>query len=242
MDRFFASDCRDNNFILSKEDEHHLLHVLRHKKDDVIEIVYDEKLFIARIFSFNPLVLKMEKTLSRESELDTSLILAFSLLKGGHDELVIQKGTELGVKYFVPFYSSRTIVRLSLEEKEKRLTRFKKIARASAMQSRRLSIPSISLPLTFNEVLQFEATKKVVAYEELSTISSSLASTINELKSNESFLAVVGPEGGFSLEEIALTKKHGFKAISLGPSILRAETASIMIASTFLALRKAKEK
>lgn len=236
MDRFFALGLVDGAFRLSSDDERHLFRVLRHHEGDLLEAVYDGRLYEAEVVSLSPLCVKVKREIARESELGAKLALAFSLLKGGHDELVIQKGTELGVRRFIPFVSSRTIVRLEGKEKAKRVERFRKIALASAMQSRRLIVPDVMPIAPFEDALKEGAERKLIAYEDLSIEPSTLAKEIASLRKEETLLVFVGPEGGFAPKEIALAKKEGLQAIGLGPTILRAETASIMVASAFLAL------
>lgn len=232
MNRFFAN-LQGNEVFLSKEDEHHLLKVLRAKEGEEIEIVSEGKLFLGEIQSISPLKITLEKKIESNTELPCHLYLGFSLLKGGHDELVLQKGTELGVSAFYPFMSSRTIISLDEKDKKKRLERYQKIVLGAAMQSKRLLVPTIHPIVSFKELLKEKVNHRYIAYEELSKEKFSLLEELKAMKSKETTLCLIGPEGGFSKEEVELAKEKGFKPISLGKRILRAETASLYFASVF---------
>lgn len=230
MDRFFAAIHGD--FVtLSPEDAHHLTRVLRRKAGDALEIVSEGALYEAKILSLDPLKIAIVSQKERQSELSHELYLAFSLLKGGHDEWVLQKGTELGAKGFIPFISSRTVIRLEGKEREKRRLRFEKILEGAAMQSKRLEVPSLSPVLDFRDLLSLPHERKLFAYEELSGGSFNLPRALSDLPKRT--LAVVGPEGGFDPKEVTMAKEAGFLPISLGKRILRAETASLYLASVF---------
>lgn len=239
MDRFFGKVSNGHAF-LSEEDTHHLLDVLRYKEGETFEVVSDGHLFDAKLVSRNPLVIDATPSSKPSSELKSHLILAFSLLKGGHDELVIQKGTELGVYAYMPFISDRCIIKLDEKEKKKRLERFKKIAYGAACQSKRMIIPEVLGIFSFKDIMNMEADKRLFAYEDVAYEGESLANSLKDLKEEGSALLVVGPEGGFSTQEAKLAAEKGFEFVSLGKRILRAETASIFGASVFASLEEKK--
>lgn len=232
MERFFAK-IRDHQVCLSPMDEHHLVNVMRAKAGTMIEIVDAGDLYLAEVVSLSPLRIEIRQELSRPTELNAHLILGFSLLKGGHDELVLMKGTELGAFAFVPFLSERSIIRLDSKEREKRLQRFQKIVEGAANQSKRMSIPKITPILDYPSVLSYPADHRYLAYENLSGDVFNLPNELSNIKAGESALFLIGPEGGFSPKEAALAEDAGFSFVSLGKRILRAETASIFVASSF---------
>ena len=242
MNRFFASNEEEGSFFLSKEDQHHLITVLRSKEKEEVEIVWHGELYLARIEKLSPLrLIKIEK-LNSKTELSSPLYLGFSLLKGGHDELVFQKGTELGVSGFYPFISQRTIISLDEKDKKKRLDRYQKIVLGAAMQSKRLEIPFVHPILSFKELLEVKANHRFIAYEELASHRYDLLEKLARIKPGETTLCLIGPEGGFQMEEVALAKKKGFEPIPLGSRILRAETASLFFASVFSSVLESKNE
>ncbi len=242
MNRFFAAKEEEGSFSLSKEDQHHLLTVLRSKEKEEIEIVWQGELFLSRIEKLSPLRLIKIKKLDSKTELPCPLYLGFSLLKGGRDELVFQKGTELGVSGFYPFISQRTIISLDEKDKRKRLDRYQKIVLGAAMQSKRLNIPFVHPILSFKELLEAKANHRFIAYEELASHSCDLLKKLAAMKPSETTLCLIGPEGGFRMEEVAFAKEKGFEPISLGSRILRAETASLYFASVFSSVSESENE
>jgi 16S rRNA (uracil1498-N3)-methyltransferase len=233
MQRYFAS--LEGKFArLSESDRHHLLDVMRSEKGEAIEIVSGGVVYPATIAEISPLSIRVGEPLKNESELPSSLILAFALLKHGNDDWVLEKGTELGAAAFAPFISSRTIIRLDDEdEKKKKHEREMKIVQAAAEQSKRTLIPKVEPIGTYEDILSLPADLKLFAYEAVKEDVASLEQALTDVTPGASCLVVIGPEGGFSPEEAAEAKEKGFRFVSLGRRILRAETAAIYCASVF---------
>lgn len=232
MQRYFVT-INDGFASFSKEDSHHFLNVMRGKKGDIIEVINEGKIYRAVIECVDPLRAKIASEIEEERENPFKLILAFSLLKKGNDELVMQKCTELGAYSFIPFVSSRTIIRVDESDKKKKNERFSKIIKEAAMQSKRATIPAISSILSFGELLNVEADIKLIAYEDEALNGKHLSEHIKNMDESKTCLVIVGPEGGFSKEEVDKAIACGFKPISLGKRILRAETASIYVSTLF---------
>lgn len=158
-----------------------------------------------------------------------SLKLGQAILKRDKMELVIQKAAELGIYSLHPFLSSRTVVKLERGDKR---DRWQKIAEEAAKQCGRGSRMKVDLPVSFDDLLKnLNADLKLVFWEEggepirdffrkRGAASSAPAATI---------LTLIGPEGGFSSEEVEAAKQAGFVCLSLGSRILRAETAAIAV-------------
>ena len=239
MERFFGRIEGDKAYI-SPDKAHHLVRVLRAKKGDKVEIADTGELYLCEIKNLEPLELNVLKSLYKPKPLPFTVVLAFALLKGGHDELVLQKGTELGVSEFAPYVSSRTIVRLDEKDKEKRRIRFEKIVQSSCEQCKRIDIPKVDNILSFDKMTDMEFDHAFFAYEGLSHESFNLASEAEKVKEGKRVLLIVGPEGGFDEKEVTLADKKGLTPVSLGQRILRAETASIYMASVFSFLGESK--
>ena len=240
MERFFGRVEGEKAYI-SPDKAHHLVRVLRAKKGDKVEIADTGELYLCEIKSLEPLELAVLESLYKPKPLPFTIVLAFALLKGGHDELVLQKGTELGVSEFAPYISSRTIIRLDQKDKEKRQGRFEKIVQSSCEQCKRIDIPKVDGILSFDKMTDMEFDHAFFAYEGLSHESFNLAKEAANVKQGERVLLVIGPEGGFDEKEVALAVKKGLTPVSLGQRILRAETASIYMASVFSFLGESKE-
>ena len=225
MQRYFASIDKDFFVHLSQDDEHHVLHVMRMKKGDEIEVVDNQKLFLCRLDSTNPLTISMIHEIASDVEISEGVTLLFALTKGDKIDLVLQKATELGVKKVALIESERTVVKYDNKDLEKKTLRFKKIMKEASEQSHRLIVPEF-LGIFNLKQLPNEAFSDInyVAYEKD-------ASKVNEsfegLKKGHSVSILIGPEGGFSEQEINEVTNRGFIRTSLGKRILRAETAAI---------------
>jgi 16S rRNA (uracil1498-N3)-methyltransferase len=155
----------------------------------------------------------------RESSLD--LTLAPALLKGPKMDLVVEKATELGVRRIVPVVTQRSVGR------GEHLARWRRIALAAAKQSGRVRLPEIETPVPLDDLLARPwPGLRLVPWEDEST------HRFGDLPAEAAaVVVVVGPEGGLEAGEVARARAHGFTPVSLGPRILRAETAAIVVAA-----------
>ncbi|MBQ9458051.1 MAG: 16S rRNA (uracil(1498)-N(3))-methyltransferase [Bacilli bacterium] len=216
--------------ILEGSQAHHLINVKRAEIGEKIEVTDNGETYLCFVKDIDPLEILVLEKVETLRELDIHITVAFALLKGDHNDLIVLKGTELGVDDFVPFVSSRCVV--SPKEKEdNRILRLRKIAAEGAAQCRRSVIPSVSSYQTLDDVLKSEAEVKFFAYEGLAGSGDSLLSVAKTLKKGQTVLLVVGPEGGFTHEEARLALDYDFTLVSLGRRILRAETSAIYGAS-----------
>lgn len=158
------------------------------------------------------------------SEPNISVTLYQALPKGSKMEYIIQKTTELGIVKIVPCALSRCVVRLDKKEGEKKAARWQKIAAEAAKQSGRGIIPEVSVPITFARALKELKThgNAFVPYE-----GEKIGRLRDVLTKNKSadIAFMIGPEGGFSPEEIAALEAENIPPVTLGPRILRTETA-----------------
>jgi 16S rRNA (uracil1498-N3)-methyltransferase len=146
---------------------------------------------------------------------------AFSLTKGDRPEWVVQKLTEAGVDRIVPVVAARSVVRWDQEKGAERLSRLRTIARAAAMQSRRAWLPAVNDVWTFEAVVRELGSTAGLAHPGGAPPSLSRPATL------------VGPEGGWSDEELGLSLPR----VGLGPNVLRAETAALAAGLLMCALR-----
>lgn len=166
-----------------------------------------------------------------EARLRVTLVQA--LLPRERFELALQKGTEVGVARFVPLLTERTIPAATLGEG--RLERWRRIVVEAAEQSGRVVVPELTEPRTLGETLREAATQPcLLAWEREQD--RSIHQALSELMpAQPSHLTlVIGPEGGFSAAEVATALQAGATAVSLGPRILRAETAGPLLATLAL--------
>lgn len=227
MQRYFAAKIEGDQAFLCSEDAHHLVDVVRIGLHEKIEVVSGETTYLGEIMGLDPLAIHLLHPLEEKRELDHPVTLAFAVLKGDHNDLIVEKGTELGCSHFLPFLSERTIIKVGLGEADGRILRLRKIAQSSAQQCRRTLVPVVDNYTDFGAICSLKADLKLFAYEELAGQSATLKVALAGLKKDQSVLIVVGPEGGFTSKETQIALKAGFQPISLGRRILRAETAAI---------------
>lgn len=166
-----------------------------------------------------------------------------ALLKSDHFELVLQKGTELGVVAFVPLVTARTVLGTAGEVDSTKVRRWQRIVIEAAEQSGRGRLPVLQPAMLFESACEGARGFSVIPWEAERTVC--LRHALRERFSGEtragrpgerpfSVNLFVGPEGGFTAEEVDLARRHDIVPVSLGPRILRAETAAIVAAAAVL--------
>ncbi len=225
MQRYFASLIDKEHVKLELEDEHHLLHVMRMRQGDEIEVVANGVLYLCNIGSTNPLTIYVVHEIETDVELNVDVTLLFALTKGDRTDLVVQKATELGVKRIALIQSERTVVRYEEKDIAKKCVRYQKIMKEASEQSHRLIVPEMMGIFNLKKLpKEVFSDLNYVGYEKD-------ASDVNGMFANfdkkKSITILIGPEGGFSEEEINNLVEQGFIRTSLGKRILRAETAAM---------------
>ena len=211
----------------------HLARVLRAEAGQVFDVVAGGFLHRAEITSVS--AERVDFVLHEELESDAALPLRLYLavFKFDHFEWAIQKATELGVAAITPVLARRTEKHLG-QAAAKRVQRWRRIAHEASQQSRRTSVPVIADPVALKPALE----------REFAPVRILLSETEQTLRLPEALLntagdhaLAIGPEGGWTAEEMALFTQHQWTHVTLGPRILRAETAAIAaiaIAGTYL--------
>ncbi|WP_215492472.1 RsmE family RNA methyltransferase [Fenollaria sporofastidiosus] len=228
MHRFFAQRKAGDLLYLVKEDIKHFKDVLRIKDDEEVEVYIDGSGYIAILNSYakDELSLKIISEIKEQYEPNIKITLFQSLVKSDKMDFIIQKAIEMGVYSIVPIETKRSIVKKK-DIKDKKLERYKNIAKAAAMQSKREFIPSVADAIKFDEAKEILDSFDLVliAYED--EIEHSIKDF--EIKDKKNIAIIVGPEGGFDISEVDELKRCGYKSISMGKRILRAETAPIAL-------------
>ena len=230
MRRFFISSqtIAQDRAQLSGAEFHHLRHVLRLGRGARVTL-YDERgvTYHGEILRIAPTHAEVGITKHVPSITHTfHLTLAQGTLKGRRMDFVIEKATELGVHTIVPFVSTFTVARVPDSKRAERTARWQHIARAAAKQSGSPP-PEIRPPQSFPGLLRsVPAPSGKLIFSERER-----ALHLREFAQNsaqfDALHILVGPEGGFAPEEIEQAKAAGFVSVSLGASVLRAETASV---------------
>jgi len=229
--RFFAPPSAFNfgkrTVTLASDEARHLREVLRLKPGDEVQVFDGEgKEFRAAVSQarreFAELEIRDEiEAMRPESPLE--LTLAVALLKGEKFDLVVQKGTELGVNQFVPLITRYADIRLRDEaDGAKRIARWQRIALEAAKQSGRAVVPQVTMPVPFESVIRDNS---CLLFSERDGQSLDTDSKL------QSVTAIIGSEGGWSDEELDQARTSGVPIVTLGGRILRSETAAIATAA-----------
>ena len=214
----------------------HLIRVLRAQLGMEADVVAGSRVFHAVIAGIDergvPGAAEVRFNLLAETEAESAMpvTLVMSIFKFDHMEWAIEKATELGVAAIAPVIARRTEKHLA-QAAMKRVERWRRIAHESSQQSRRSDVPRIHEPVKLGDHVKVAADdiRLVLAEQERSTVlRAALQAAMNTNSAELPTLQVaVGPEGGWAPEEEILFDANGWKAVSLGPRILRAETAAI---------------
>ena len=237
--RWIADSSTDNTASLTGAQAEHLARVLRAQPGTEADVVTNGRVFRAAIQN----VSAEEVTFTLLEEIDAKSALPITLLmavfKFDRMEWAIEKATELGVAKIVPVLARRTEKHLA-QAAEKRVERWRRLAHEAAKQSRRADLPIIEEPIALSARLQQAATavRILLAEDERNTTLRQRieAATLSAGSDLPDFELAIGPEGGWTTEELTLFQKHQWQSASLGPRILRAETAAIASLSIASAL------
>lgn len=227
MHRFFTTEIQQNTATVRGDDVKHIAKVLRLKSGDTIQLCDGngrECEAVIRSIAADNVVCDTKEWVSSESEPNTRVTLFQCLPKAGKMETILQKCVELGADRFVPVQSERCVVVLK-PPYDSRIERWQRVCEEAAKQSRRGRIPVVEQPCALNK-LSFEGFSLVlVAYENERTVS--LKAALKSASCTDSIALLIGPEGGFSEQEIDWLVSRSAKTVSLGSRILRTETAGM---------------
>ena len=238
MHRFYADDRGVTGDIafLCEEDARHATRVLRMREGEVCELFADGKRFSGEIASIGE---DVEVRITGEmpsTEAKLRITLYQGLPKADKMELIVQKSVELGACAVVPVAMSRCVVQLDAKDGRKKQERWQKIAREACKQSGRCEMMQVSEPISFKQLLaklpQHQAA--IVPWEDARGYS--LAKFHQEHPEITDLAIVIGPEGGMSEDEIARMKEASCQSVTLGPRILRTETAGLCAMSALFCL------
>ncbi|MGD8400085.1 MAG: 16S rRNA (uracil(1498)-N(3))-methyltransferase [Bacillota bacterium] len=239
MTRFFVPTARirDDLVYLEGGDHHHLQTVLRRTVGDEVQILNGKgEEWTARIVAMtaHTTIAKLSGSADRRTEPRLKLNLVQSLPKAAKFEWIIQKNTELGVSRFQPIISERSLVKLDAAVQSKKQERWQKIIQEAAEQSGRGIVPQLAPVLEWRDFcVQFPAGLVLLPWE--GERRRSLKTVLEALREPpEQLSLIIGPEGGFAQTEVAKLQGLGAVPLTLGPRILRTETAGLVAAAALL--------
>lgn len=239
MHRFYADDrgVTGETAFLCEEDAHHAIRVLRMKPGEGCELFAGGRRFSGEVASIGDGAVQVRITGELPStEPRLRVTLYQGLPKADKMELIVQKAVELGACAVVPVAMSRCVVQLDAKDGRKKQERWQKIAREACKQSGRCEMMQVTEPISFRQLLARlpEHGAAIVPWEDARGYS--LTRFHAEHPDITDLAIVIGPEGGMSGEEIDRMKGAKCRAVTLGPRILRTETAGLCAMSALFCL------
>ena len=231
MRRLFYKGLLADTVEITGSDAHHLMHVMRAKAGQKIILVDDENqvaLMEMTAFREDAVTLTLRQHLEADTESPIDLVLAQCLLKSDKMDRVVQKAVELGAVGVIPVRSQNCVVRYDAKKAAARQQRWQKIADEAAKQCGRTALLAVE-PVTDIKALiaaEKEQEDSVLVFFYENEDQQTVKDYLRQITAKRIVL-LVGPEGGFSLEEAKAVEEAGGKSVTLGPRILRAETAAL---------------
>ena len=236
MRRFFLEKNRigKGRAILNGNEARHIAKVLRLGVGDTLYLLDEDGCeYQAVITSKSYKIVEVEILKKNPPKEDSSITVALgqSLPKAQKMDYIVQKATELGVSTIIPFFSTRSVSSLDGERSQRKRIRWRKIALEATKQCGRVFVPHIEAIVSFKEVLEKwnDNPLKIILWEDEKSIT--LKDVLKKTQPSSTIIFLVGPEGGFTPDEVKMARHAGFQTVSLGRYTLRTETAGMYMLS-----------
>ena len=213
------------DIILAQDKTHHVANVLRMRAGDKVKLFNgndSECLSTLKELNKKNAVINVEECVSVNKESNLKIILGLGISRGQHMDYSIQKSVELGVNEIVPVLTEFSNVKIQDSRKENKLSHWRSIIINATEQCGRTQITKLSAPLTYREYLEKIKSKTCFIFHP----GDNKALEKVKIEDNEVTI-LVGPEGGFSEDEINMAKDKNYIEVCMGPRVLRAETAVV---------------
>jgi 16S rRNA (uracil1498-N3)-methyltransferase len=238
MRRFFIEkpDSESGYVSIVGTDANHIKNVLRMRAGDKISIVDgsgNEHLAIIEKLASGRIDVSVDARIISNRESPVKIIIAQAYLKHKKMDCIVRQLTELGVSQWAPFFAARSVPRPDNKQLAKRTARWEIISREALKQCRRNRLMKIWHPVAFKDILKSgrNCDLKIIFYTNETGHLDTLLKSHNRSPTLRIIMALIGPEGGFTPQEIENAKAAGFIPASLGPRVLRAETATVAVST-----------
>ena len=252
--RFFENQdfIINKKFFLNQQNIHKIISVLRLQLNDVIYLFNNtNREFAAKITNITTtkpnkskikvkiIEIEILQAINKNLESPLKIHLAQAIAKHDNMDWIIQKAIELGVHSITPIITKRTIVKITTEQIQNKTLHWQSIAVAACCQCGRNIVPSINPIIYFDDFINLVQKKdfdnKFILSPNFDLDSKDLDKNKINISINidpkQEIILVVGPEGGFSTEELTIAKKNQFSPLTIGPRVLRTETAPLVALS-----------
>ncbi len=231
--RFFINKIFDNKAEILNEDFSHVVNVLRLKEGDEISVFnYEYGEYLAVIEEINKkgkkLIVKIKEQLKKREKDNIKIFAIVSLIKKEKWEFVLEKLTEIGVDAIIPYIAKRSVVKI--EKFDEKKERWEKIIYSAVKQCGRISKPELEKPITNIDELKLSQESKKFFVWEKEEKNLLIEEAFKSDKNIKEIYFITGPEGGFEDSEAEKLLNYGFIPVSLGDTVLRADTAIITVA------------
>ncbi|MCF8067691.1 MAG: 16S rRNA (uracil(1498)-N(3))-methyltransferase [Desulfobacterales bacterium] len=219
---------------LTGSDANHIKNVLRLKPGEIIRLIDGSGLeYEGRITNITAesVAIAITSESRPDTEPEVHVTIAQAYLKDKKMDTLVRQLTELGISRWAPFFAERSVAKPDSKKLSARKERWEKIARESIKQCGRTKTPEIMKAVSFDDAMEMsnESTLKIVFWENEAVLLNQ--SSLKTEKDIKTIFFLLGPEGGFTNEEIEKAKTNGFVSVSIGPRILKADTATIAACS-----------
>ncbi|WP_430349334.1 16S rRNA (uracil(1498)-N(3))-methyltransferase [Thermoanaerobacterium thermosaccharolyticum] len=238
MRKFFVKneDIKDGIARINGDDAHHIINVLRFKIGTKLIISNGKNQYIVTILDIenSSVILKIIEEYNQVVESPINITLYQGLPKSDKMDLIIQKCTEIGIKKIVPVETEFSTIKIKEKNIYNKINRWKKISLEASKQSGRSIVPDVLVPVGFKDALESlnEFDLCLIPYEKETNMR--LKDVLKKNFDAKNICVFIGPEGGFSENEIMAAIEYGAIPVTLGPRILRTETAGIVTSSIIL--------
>lgn len=226
MQQYFA---KNKELELEQSDYHHIKNVMRMKIGDIIKVAFDNVIYTCEITNLNDEVkFNITKKHTKE-EKSYKVDIAYALIKEQKMDYLLQKCAEVGVDTLIPIETKRCVVKIDSKKVKSKKERWSKILKEASEQSFRCDTPLIEDVLTLKELVKKDYDLKLLC--SLNKNTKNIKKVLQKNNKCDRILLVVGPEGGFEPCEEEFLTQNGFISVTLGDTVLRAETAPVVAIS-----------
>ncbi len=229
MQRYFSDRRVLDSFILGDDDIYHITKVMRMKDDDLIEVVYNKKVYECCLKSVkSDIKIIIKKELENTYDMKPSVALIIPILKEQKVDLILQKATEMGVSKIYLCPMKHCMVKIQGNKKENKINRWVRIVKEASEQSKRIDVPEIIVLEDIKSLEKFIGLNLICSVKEKQK---NIKKVLTNNRNCDRINLVIGPEGGLSKIEEDYLVKIGFIPITLGSNVMRVETVPLFLMS-----------